>query len=166
MVYMRGDRGDFDHWRDLGNDGWGWADVLPYFKKSEDFVEGDSPLHGQGGPLTVSRQTSPHPLALAFVDAAVACGHRRNVDFNGEQVVGAGLYDVTIRDGQRCSTAAAFLHPVRQRNNLHVSTHTRTLRVLLDADRAVGVEVSKVCAWSTLRSCLGSLQRTPMRRRS
>jgi hypothetical protein len=140
MVYMRGDRGDFDHWRDLGNEGWGWADVLPYFKKSEDFVEGVSIWHGRNGPLTVSAQTSPHPLALAFVDAALACGHRRNPDFNGEQAEGAGLYHVTIRDSQRCSTAAEFLHPVRQRANLRIVTHTRALRVLLAGDRAVGVE--------------------------
>ncbi|HUG25459.1 GMC family oxidoreductase [Piscinibacter sp.] len=97
--------------------------------------------HGQGGPLTVSPLAAPNPLARAFVDAAVVCGHPRNPDFNGEHVLGAGLYHTTTRHGRRCSSATAFLHPVRQRTNLHVFTHARTLRVLLEGDRAVGVEV-------------------------
>ena len=89
----------------------------------------------------MSPQTAPNPLAQAFVEAAVACGHRRNGDFNGEQIRGVGLYHTTTRDGRRCSSATAFLHPARQRANLHLRTRTRTLRVLLQGDRAVGVEV-------------------------
>jgi len=140
MIYMRGAPQDFDHWRDLGNEGWGWSDVLPYFIRSEHQTRGPSPLHGTSGPLTVSDPDSPHPLALAFVKAAVACGHRHNSDFNGEFLDGAGLYQQTIRDGQRCSTATAFLTPARQRGNLTTLTGARTLRVLLQGDKAVGVD--------------------------
>jgi choline dehydrogenase len=141
MVYMRGDPADFEHWCELGNEGWGWKDVLPYFLKSENFVGGDSEWHGRGGPLTVSPQALPHPLSHAFVEAAVACGHPRNPDFNGARVVGAGLYHVTTRDGRRCSTAVAFLRPASERANLRIMTHARCLRVLLDGGRATGVEI-------------------------
>ena len=91
MVYMRGDRGDFERWRELGNSGWGWDDVLPYFQKSEGFITRTFRLHGGDGPLTVSPQASPHPLARAFVEAAVECGHPFNPDLNGNETVGAGL---------------------------------------------------------------------------
>jgi choline dehydrogenase len=141
MIYMRGDPHDYDHWRDLGNAGWGWEDVLPYFLKSEDFVEGESRWHGRGGALTVSPATAPHPLARAFVEAAAACGHPRNADFNGESRCGAGLYHTTTRGGRRCSSAQAFLHPVRQRTNLRIVCQARGLRIVLEGDRAVAVEV-------------------------
>ena len=140
MMYVRGHAQDYDHWRDLGNDGWGWSDVLPYFIKSQDQQRGASPLHGVGGPLTVSDQLSPNRLSLAFVDASVAAGHRRNTDFNGESPDGVGLYQVTMRNGERWSTARAFLAPARERPNLHVLTHARTMRVVLEGDRAAGVE--------------------------
>lgn len=140
MIYMRGDPHDFDHWRGLGNEGWGWSDVLPYFIKSEDQMHGASALHGVGGPLTVSDQISPHRLALAFIEAAVASGHRRNPDFNGEYRDGAGLYQATLRDGKRCSAALAFLQPARQRSNLSTVTNARVLRVLFEGDRASGIE--------------------------
>ncbi len=140
MMYIRGDRRDYDHWRDLGNAGWGWSDVLPYFLKSQDQQRGASALHGVDGPLSVSDQISPHTMSQAFVDAAVAAGHRLNLDFNGPSLEGAGLYQVTMRDGVRCSTAAAFLEPVRARRNLHVVTGARTLRVVLEGDRATGVD--------------------------
>ena len=140
MIYIRGDARDYDNWRDLGNAGWGWSDVLPYFLKSQDQQRGASELHGVNGPLAVSDQISPNRLSQAFVDAAVAAGHRRNPDFNGPSPEGAGLYQVTMRNGERCSTANAFLTPVRERKNLHVVTHARTLRVVLDGDRASGVD--------------------------
>lgn len=139
MIYMRGDPKDYDRWRDLGNAGWGWSDVLPYFLKSQDQQRGASALHGVNGPLTVSDQVAPNRVSHAFVDAAVAAGHQRNPDFNGMSLEGAGLYQVTQRDGERCSSAAAFLTPVRERSNLHVVTGARTLRVVLDGDRAIGV---------------------------
>jgi len=141
MVVIRGDPHDYDQWRDLGNPGWGWRDVLPYFIRSEDHELGASAWHGAGGPLAVTSPTSPHPIAHAFVDAAVACGHRRNPDFNGELRDGAGLYHLSIRDGVRCSTADAYLRPALGRANLEVITRVRALRVALDGDRAVGVDV-------------------------
>lgn len=140
MVYIRGDGRDYDHWRDLGNTGWGWSDVLPYFLKSEDQQRGPSELHGAGGLLSVSDQVSPNRISQAFVEAAVAAGHRLNPDFNGPSSDGAGLYQVTIRRGERCSAADAFLAPVRDRKNLRVTTRARTLRVVLDGDRATGVD--------------------------
>ncbi|MEO8923123.1 MAG: GMC family oxidoreductase N-terminal domain-containing protein [Caldimonas sp.] len=140
MMYIRGDARDYDHWRDLGNAGWGWLDVLPYFLKSQDQQRGASELHGVGGSLAVSDQASPNRMSQAFVDAAAAAGHQRNPDFNGTSPVGAGLYQVTMRKGERCSTAAAFLEPARQRKNLHVVTGARTLRVVLEGDRAAGVD--------------------------
>jgi len=140
MMYIRGDSRDYDHWRDLGNVGWGWSDVLPYFLRSQDQQRGASALHGVGGPLAVSDQISPHRLSQAFVDAAVADGHRLNPDFNGPSSEGAGMYQVTMRNGERCSTATAFVKPVRERKNLHIMTHARTLRVVLEGDRATGVD--------------------------
>jgi choline dehydrogenase len=141
MVVIRGDPHDFDHWRDLGNPGWGWHDVLPYFIRCEDHVLGASALHGAGGPLAVTTPTAPNPIAHAFVDAAVACGHHRNPDFNGERRDGAGLYHLSVRDGVRCSTATAYLRPAMTRPNLQVVTRARALRVVLDGHRAVGVDI-------------------------
>ena len=141
MIAIRGDPHDFDHWRDLGNPGWGWRDVLPYFMRCEDHVLGPSALHGVGGPLAVTAPTTPNPMAHAFIDAAVACGHRRNPDFNGEYRDGAGLYHLSVRNGVRCSTAAAYLRPAMARPNLQVITRARALRVVLDGDRAVGVDI-------------------------
>jgi len=141
MIVIRGDPHDFDHWRDLGNPGWGWREVLPYFIRSEDHVLGASSLHGAGGPLAVTAPTAPNPIAHAFVDAAVACGHHRNPDFNGERRDGAGHYHLSVRDGVRCSTAAAYLRPAMARPNLEVVTRAQALRVVLDGDRAVGVDV-------------------------
>lgn len=140
MIYIRGDSRDYDHWREMGNAGWGWQDVMPYFLKSEDQQRGASALHGVGGPLSVSDQISPNRLSQAFVDAAVACGHRRNPDFNGASSEGAGMYQVTMRHGERCSTATAFLKPARGRRNLHIMTNARTLRVVMEGDRATGVD--------------------------
>jgi choline dehydrogenase len=140
MIYIRGDARDYDHWRDLGNPGWGWQDVLPYFLKSEDQQHGASNVHGVGGPLTVSDLISPHQTSHAFVDAAVAAGHPHTADFNNGTPAGAGLYQVTMRNGERCSTANAFLQPARERSNLHTITHARVLRVVMERDRATGVE--------------------------
>ncbi|MEY2953682.1 MAG: hypothetical protein RLZZ401_1769 [Pseudomonadota bacterium] len=141
MVAMRGDPLDFDHWRDLGNPGWGWADVLPYFKRLEDHVLGASALHGAGGPLTVSSQLSPNPITQAFIAAAVACGHRPNHDFNGEHLDGVGLYHVSIRNGERCSTAVAYLAPAMGRSNLRIVQKARALGVHFEGDRAAAVDI-------------------------
>jgi len=151
MIYIRGARADYDEWAALGNEGWSYDDVLPYFLRSEDNSRGPSAYHGTGGPLAVSDLRSPHPWSRALVESAVAAGHRDNPDFNGESQDGAGLYQVTQRRGKRCSTAVAYLHPAMSRPNLTVLTHALTTRVVVQAGRAVGVEYRRGGATSTVR---------------
>lgn len=140
MVYIRGQAGDFDDWRDAGNPGWSWDDVLPYFKRSEDHVWGASTHHGAGGELRVSDFTQQvHPLCQTFLDTGVALGWPKTPDFNGAQAEGVGLWQMTIRDGKRESTANAFLRPAMGRANLTVMTHTQVTRVLMANGRATGV---------------------------
>lgn len=140
MIYIRGDARDFDHWRDEGNPGWGWSDVLPLFLKSEDQARGTSARHATGGPLHVSDLQDPCAASLSFIEAAAQCGYSPNPDFNGETQLGAGLYQVTADSAGRVCTARAFLAPAMQRANLRVITRARTLRVLYDGRKATGVE--------------------------
>jgi choline dehydrogenase len=140
LVYMRGDRADFDAWRDAGNPGWGYDDLLPCFRRAEDQARGANEWHGVGGPLAVSDPTEPHPLCEAFIAAAGEAGYPRNDDFNGATQDGAGYFQTTSRHGRRVSTAHAYLHPVRRRPNLRVLTHAQATRVLFDGRRATGVE--------------------------
>ena len=140
MIYIRGNRRDYDEWRDLGNAGWGWDDVLPYFKRAEDNERGASEFHGAGGPLSVSDSHSMHPLADAFVEAAAATGLNTVDDFNTGEQDGVGRYQMTQRNGMRCSTAVAYLHPVLERPNLTLIPMAFVTRVLLDGTRASGVE--------------------------
>jgi choline dehydrogenase-like flavoprotein len=144
MLYVRGQAQDYDGWAEQGCDGWAWKDVLPYFLKSENNERGGSDLHGGSGPLQVSQQKSPRPIAHAFVEAGEAMQMRRTDDFNGGDNEGIGLYQVTqfhdkARNGERCSAAAAFLHPVMHRPNLSVITNAHATRILFDAKRATGV---------------------------
>lgn len=139
MIYMRGNRYDFDHWSKLGNRGWNYAEVLPYFTKSEQQQRGPSAFHCVDGPLAVSDPQDPHPFSLIFLEAAAELGYLRNSDFNGAQQEGAGLWQHTIKDGKRQSTAVAFLHPIRQRPNLTIETQTFMTRLLFEGRRAVGV---------------------------
>jgi choline dehydrogenase len=139
MIYIRGNRADYDGWRDGGAAGWGYDDLLPYFLRAEDNERGGSELHGAGGPLTVSEGRSRNPMTQAFLEAAVQAGHELNDDFNGPVQDGFGLYQLTQRGGRRCSTAVAYLHPVLSRENLHVETRVQAHRILFDGDRAVGV---------------------------
>ena len=118
MVYVRGQREDYDEWRDLGNPGWGYADVLPCFRKAEDNERGADEYHGIGGPLSVSDPADKHPLCEAFFDAATACGYPRNADINGATQTGFGYNQVTQRRGRRCSTAVAYLRPARGRSGI------------------------------------------------
>ena len=143
LVYVRGQREDFDAWRDGGADGWGYDDVLPYFIRSEDQERGASAYHGVGGPQAVSDPTEPHPLCDAFIDAAEQSGYRRNDDFNGATQEGFGYFQATARNGRRCSTAAGYLRPVRSRPNLRVETRAFVTRVLFEGTRAVGVELRR-----------------------
>jgi choline dehydrogenase len=143
MVYIRGNRADYDGWAAMGFEGWGWDDVLPYFLKAEDNERGASALHGAGGPLRVSEGRARHRTCEAFIEAAVESGIPANEDFNGSEQEGAGWYQVTQRDGMRCSTALAYLHPAMERPNLTVETGAYVTRLLLDGTRAVGVEVDQ-----------------------
>ncbi|MEU6808043.1 GMC family oxidoreductase N-terminal domain-containing protein [Streptomyces sp. NPDC046831] len=143
MIYIRGNRRDYDAWAAGGADGWSWQDVLPYFLRAEDFRGAPSPWHSTGGPLTVSEGRSRHPLADAYVTAAQEAGYRYTSDFNGPEQDGVGYYHLTQRDGLRWSAADAYLRPALSRPNLEVLTGVLCTRVLLDGDRATGVEVER-----------------------
>jgi choline dehydrogenase-like flavoprotein len=139
MVYIRGHASDYDRWSQLGLTGWGWADVLPYFRKAEDSERGSDEFHGSGGPLHTSRKGAlPNPLNAAFAESAVQAGYKRTDDFNGPQFEGVGQYDATIKDGERFSAAKAYLTAdVRARANLQIITGVQARRVLLEGKRAV-----------------------------
>lgn len=139
MIYIRGNHKDYDQWRDLGNPGWGFTDVLPYFKKAQNQERGPSEYHGIGGPLNVADQRSPNPLSEVFIEAAQEAGFSRNPDFNGASQEGFGLYQVTQRGGKRCSAAVAYLHPAMSRPNLTVRTGIHVSRILFEGQRARGV---------------------------
>ena len=143
MCYIRGVAADYDEWATLGATGWGWQDVLPYFKRAEHNQRGASALHGDHGPLAVSDLRYRNPLADVFLRAAAEAGHPANPDFNGEQQEGFGFYQVTQRDGARCSSATAYLTDARQRPNLSIFTQAKVRRVLIERGRAVGVEFSQ-----------------------
>jgi choline dehydrogenase len=144
MVYIRGHRADFDEWRDGGCEGWGYDDLLPYFKRSEDNERGASEYHGAGGPLAVSEGRSRNPMTEAFLEACDQASQLRNDDFNGAEQDGFGRYQVTQGDGRRCSTAVGYLHPAMSRANLTVEPFTLVHRVLFENGRAVGVEASRL----------------------
>jgi choline dehydrogenase len=140
MCYIRGHRSDYDEWAALGAEGWDWDSVLPYFKRAEHNERGADAFHGTGGPLNVDDLRHHNPLSDVFLAASAEAGFAANRDFNGERQDGFGYYQVTQKDGARCSTAAGYLTPVRGRANLTVLTGALTRRVLLDGPRAVGVE--------------------------
>ena len=140
LLYIRGQHADYDGWRQLGCEGWGWDDVKPYFLRAEHQERGASALHGVGGPLNVSDVTQTHPVSDAVVEACAEAGLPRNADVNGEQQEGATYYQLTVKNGQRCSAAVAYLHPVMGRANLRVETNALTSRVLFEAKTATGVE--------------------------
>jgi choline dehydrogenase len=143
LLYIRGQKEDFEHWRQLGNTGWAFSDVLPYFRRAEDQERGADELHGVGGPLAVSNVCEPHPLCEAFLAAAEQAGIPRNDDFNGPQQEGAGYFQLTAKNGRRWSTAAGYLRQARRRPNLAVVTDALATRVLFDGQRAIGVEYRK-----------------------
>jgi choline dehydrogenase len=141
MIYIRGHARDYDQWRQMGLTGWGYADVLPYFKRAESFEGGADAYHGAEGPLHVSRAASKNTVYSRFVDAGVEAGYPRTNDFNGFQQDGFGPYQLTIKNGQRWSASAAYLRPiVGQRANLTVEVGARTTRILIEQGRATGVE--------------------------
>jgi choline dehydrogenase len=143
LLYIRGQAEDFNHWRQLGNAGWSFDDVLPYFRKAEDQQRGADDLHGIGGPLSVSDVSEPHPLCDAFIAACEQAGHPRTDDFNGASQEGAGYFQLTTRKARRWSTARGYLKPARKRANLAVVSGALATRVLFEGRRAVGVEYTQ-----------------------
>ena len=141
MIYIRGDKTDYDAWAEAGNPGWAYADVLPYFRKSEHHEEGADAYHGTGGPLNVAPVNSPARANETFIRAAEELQIRRNPDFNGERLEGAGLFEVTQKNGERWNTARAFLDPVEDRPNLHILTHALVEKVCIKGGRATGVRL-------------------------
>jgi choline dehydrogenase len=140
MVYIRGNSHDYDRWQSLGNPSWSYQDVLPYFKKSENQQRGANAYHGVDGELSVTDLITPAVVSQRFVDACVELGYNRNPDFNGVRQSGTGLYQSTIKDGKRHSTATAFLLPIRQRPNLTIMTGAFVTRLLFEKTHVVGVE--------------------------
>lgn len=138
-VYIRGTPADYDGWRELGNAGWGWSDVLPYFRRSERHFKGESELHGGSGELSVSPLQDPHPASAAFVQAAVNAGIPPNDDFNGATQEGVGYLEFTLCNGERASSSFSFLKPVLDRPNLRVETNALVERILVEGRRATGV---------------------------
>lgn len=150
MIYIRGTPSDYDSWAERGCEGWAWKDVLPFFRKSENHERGPSDLHGVGGPLGVSELRFKNPLSDVFLKAAQELQLPSNDDFNGPAQEGMGYYQVTQKDGQRCSAAAAFLHPVRERPNLAVISGAQAERILFDGKRAGGVRYRRGGASETV----------------
>jgi choline dehydrogenase len=140
MIYIRGHARDYDQWRQMGLSGWSYAEVLPYFKRSEALEGGGDAWHGGDGPLKVSKASSPNPIYAATVEAGRQAGHPITKDFNGFQQEGWGPYQLTVHDGQRWSAARGYLHPALKRPNLTCLTGARTTRIVIENGRAVGVE--------------------------
>ena len=164
MIYTRGHRADYDHWAAEGNAGWGFDDVLPFFKRAENNERGADAHHGAGGPLNVKDLTTPNRFGPLFVQAGKQAGLRENLDFNGPEQEGVGIYQVTQRNGERLSAAKAYLTPNLSRPNLQVFTGAHTTRILLEKKRAVGVEfqhegqVKQIRAKREVLLCAGALQ--------
>ncbi len=140
LLYVRGQAQDYDNWRQMGNVGWSWDDVLPLFKRSESWEGGESDLRGSDGPLAVSHSRKSWKIVDAWVKAAQEAGYPYNPDYNGERQDGVGYFQLTSRNGLRCSSAKAYLSPVRSRKNLSILTHVLTHKVLFDGKRAIGIE--------------------------
>jgi choline dehydrogenase len=140
MIWIHGHRSDYDGWERLGNAGWSYREVLPYFRRAEDNSRGASDYHGTGGPMPVGELLCPNPLSRRFLDACFEVGITANADFNGAEQEGAGFYQVSQRAGRRASAAVAYLRPALFRPNLTVRTEAHVQRVILESGRAVGVE--------------------------
>jgi len=141
LLYVRGQAEDFNHWRQLGNTGWAWEDVLPYFKRAETWKGGDAsnPERGQDGPLSVSPTRLKRKIVDKWLDAAVAAWYKRNPDYNGSDQEGVGYFQLTIDKGRRCSSAVAYLKPARNRKNLTIITHAQAEKLLIEEGAAKGV---------------------------
>lgn len=140
LLYVRGQPQDYDRWAQMGNKGWSWDDVLPLFKRSEKNERGADEFHGDQGPLSVSNMRIQRPITDAWVAAAQSAGYPFNPDYNGANQEGVGFFQLTAKNGRRCSSAVAYLNPVKSRPNLHIITHAQVDRVVVEGRRAVGVE--------------------------
>ncbi|MBT9505193.1 choline dehydrogenase [Rhodoferax sp.] len=164
MIYIRGHRDDYDQWAAQGNPGWGYDDVLPYFKRAEHNERGADAFHGSGGPLNVMDLRSPNRFGPVFVEAGKQAGYTHNPDFNGASQEGVGMYQVTHKNGERFSAAKGYLTPNLSRPNLHVFTGAHTTRILMERKRATGVEfhqdsqVKQLKASREVLLCAGALQ--------
>ena len=164
LIYIRGQREDYDEWAAQGNPGWSFAEVLPYFRKLEHNERGASEYHGADGPLWASDIRVPHPLVEALIGSAAKLGIPRNDDFNGPAQEGVGYYQLTTRNGLRCSTAVAYLRPARRRRNLEVRSHAHASRLVFEERRATGVvyrrdgKETTVTARREVILCAGALQ--------
>jgi len=152
MCYIRGHAQDYNEWDALGNHGWSYDDVLPYFKKSQHQERGADAYHGAGGPLNVADLRNTNPLSEAFIEAAKQAGHAINQDFNGKEQDGVGYYQVTQKNGQRCSAAVGYLRPAEQRKNLTIVTDALTTKVVFDGQKAIGIEYLKDGEKQTVRA--------------
>src|ERR1035437_5390604 len=152
LLYVRGQHEDYDRWRQHGNSGWGYDDVLPYFKKAENQQRGADDFHGIGGPQPVSDLSHADPLSAAFIAAAAETGIPENPDFNGAYQEGTGFFQTTTRHGRRASTAVSYLRPAKGRSNLQVETSALAQRVVFDGRRAVAVEYRKAGTLRTARA--------------
>jgi len=140
LLYVRGQAEDYDRWRQMGNSGWGWDEVLPYFKRAERNERGADEFHGDKGPLAVSNMRLQRPICDAWVAAAQNAGYKFNPDYNGADQEGVGYFQLTAEKGRRCSSAVAYLKPARNRPNLQIITNALVTRVILEGKRATGVE--------------------------
>jgi len=143
MIYIRGHARDYDHWRQMGCEGWSFSDVLPYFKRAETNENGGDQFHGGNGPLHVSNGRSTNPLFKAFVEGGREAGYPETRDFNGYAQEGFGPYQLTIKDGRRWSAASAYLTPILSRSNLTIESNAQVTRILFEGNRAVGVEFAR-----------------------
>lgn len=139
LLYVRGQPQDYDRWRQMGNTGWGWDDVLPLFKRAEHNERGADDYHGDQGPLSVSNMRIQRPITDAWVAAAQSAGYPFNPDYNGAEQEGVGFFQLTARNGRRCSSAVAYLNPVKKRDNLQIVTHAQVDRVVIEDNRATSV---------------------------
>ena len=139
LLYVRGQPQDYDRWAQMGNRGWAWDDVLPLFKRAEKNERGADEYHGDEGPLSVSNMRIQRPITDAWVAAAQAAGHKFNPDYNGAEQEGVGFFQLTAKNGRRCSSAVAYLNPVKSRENLKIITHAQVDKVNLDGKRCTGV---------------------------
>ncbi len=152
LLYLRGQPEDYAHWRQLGNTGWGWDDVLPYFREAEDWEHGEDALHGAGGPVAVSEMRVHREICDRFIEAAGCAGIPANTDFNGPSQEGIGYFQLTMRNGLRCSSAFAYLREAGRRRNLDILRRCHVQRILFDGQRAVGARCERSGTTETIRA--------------